>query len=174
MCHDRCSLNLVGRAAGSRSGVLLRGRFLGGGLLGGRGLLGSGVRLRSCGLLGRGVLRDGRGLRLGSRGRFGLRRGVLLRRGLLGFADRGDAQQRQRLAVTVATAIVVQAALLEDDDLFAAGLRDDLGRDGEALGEDRKSTSELQSLMRISYAVFCLKKKKTKLTDDRNTRTILE
>src|SRR3546814_1647206 len=25
---------------------------------------------------------------------------------------------------------------------------------------DRKSTSELQSLMRISYAVFCLKKKK--------------
>ena len=26
------------------------------------------------------------------------------------------------------------AALLEDDDLFAAGLRDDLGRDGEALG----------------------------------------
>src|SRR3546814_1738123 len=26
-------------------------------------------------------------------------------------------------------------------------------------GEDRKSTSELQSLMRISYAVFCLKKK---------------
>src|SRR3546814_4718973 len=26
---------------------------------------------------------------------------------------------------------------------------------------DRKSTSELQSLMRISYAVFCLKKKKT-------------
>src|SRR3546814_5737750 len=26
-------------------------------------------------------------------------------------------------------------------------------------------TSELQSLMRISYAVFCLKKKKTKYTD---------
>src|SRR3546814_6022924 len=143
MCHDRCSLNLVGRAAGSRSGVLLRGRFLGGGLLGGRGLLGSGVRLRSCGLLGRGVLRDGRGLRLGSRGRFGLRRGVLLRRGLLGFADRGDAQQRQRLAVTVATAIVVPAALLEDD-------------------RSEEHTSELQSLMRISYAVFCLKKKTQK------------
>src|SRR3546814_1561761 len=30
-----------------------------------------------------------------------------------------------------------------------------------APGADRKSTSELQSLMRISYAVFCLKKKKT-------------
>src|SRR3546814_3885640 len=26
-------------------------------------------------------------------------------------------------------------------------------------------TSELQSLMRISYAVFCLKKKKTKITE---------
>src|SRR3546814_9694073 len=32
-------------------------------------------------------------------------------------------------------------------------------------------TSELQSLMRISYAVFCLKKKKTKKTDQHNSRT---
>src|SRR3546814_1374530 len=35
-----------------------------------------------------------------------------------------------------------------------------------ALGGDHRSeehTSELQSLMRISYAVFCLKKKKTKV-----------
>src|SRR3546814_3630412 len=30
-------------------------------------------------------------------------------------------------------------------------------------------TSELQSLMRISYAVFCLKKKKTTTTDHENT-----
>src|SRR3546814_10401247 len=29
-------------------------------------------------------------------------------------------------------------------------------------------TSELQSLMRISYAVFCLKKKKTKITQECN------
>src|SRR3546814_5450848 len=29
-------------------------------------------------------------------------------------------------------------------------------------------TSELQSLMRISYAVFCLKKKKTKVQSDSN------
>src|SRR3546814_3285187 len=36
--------------------------------------------------------------------------------------------------------------------------------DAESDGEDMRSeehTSELQSLMRISYAVFCLKKKKT-------------
>src|SRR3546814_6059415 len=34
-------------------------------------------------------------------------------------------------------------------------------------------TSELQSLMRISYAVFCLKKKKTQIsTTDKNTMNI--
>src|SRR3546814_10813102 len=32
-----------------------------------------------------------------------------------------------------------------------------------ALGRSEEHTSELQSLMRISYAVFCLKKKKTRL-----------
>src|SRR3546814_1622929 len=31
----------------------------------------------------------------------------------------------------------------------------------QALGRSEEHTSELQSLMRISYAVFCLKKKKT-------------
>src|SRR3546814_5865902 len=31
-------------------------------------------------------------------------------------------------------------------------------------GRSEEHTSELQSLMRISYAVFCLKKKKTKYT----------
>src|SRR3546814_8270935 len=32
----------------------------------------------------------------------------------------------------------------------------------ESLGRSEEHTSELQSLMRISYAVFCLKKKKEK------------
>src|SRR3546814_18443982 len=32
----------------------------------------------------------------------------------------------------------------------------------EGVGRSEEHTSELQSLMRISYAVFCLKKKKTK------------
>src|SRR3546814_1472876 len=49
----------------------------------------------------------------------------------------------------------------ENDDL--AALCEDLGvryvRIGSARSEEH--TSELQSLMRISYAVFCLKKKKT-------------
>src|SRR3546814_6990222 len=33
-------------------------------------------------------------------------------------------------------------------------------------------TSELQSLMRISYAVFCLKKKKTKLVNKSKDKTL--
>src|SRR3546814_2109874 len=33
-------------------------------------------------------------------------------------------------------------------------------RSGEGLARSEEHTSELQSLMRISYAVFCLKKKK--------------
>src|SRR3546814_4812019 len=46
-----------------------------------------------------------------------------------------------------------------------------LGRHRAALrGEDVRSeehTSELQSLMRISYAVFCLNKKKSKQSNDK-------
>src|SRR3546814_5323366 len=38
-------------------------------------------------------------------------------------------------------------------------LREDSGS-SEAIGRSEEHTSELQSLMRISYAVFCLKKKK--------------
>src|SRR3546814_2623688 len=34
------------------------------------------------------------------------------------------------------------------------------GQQGGRVGESEEHTSELQSLMRISYAVFCLKKKK--------------
>src|SRR3546814_4484043 len=35
-------------------------------------------------------------------------------------------------------------------------------------GRSEEHTSELQSLMRISYAVFCLKKKKNKKTNTQN------
>src|SRR3546814_6809837 len=37
-------------------------------------------------------------------------------------------------------------------------------RDAAPAGRSEEHTSELQSLMRISYAVFCLKKKKKKTT----------
>src|SRR3546814_4343347 len=53
----------------------------------------------------------------------------------------------------------------------ARGLEGEVGR--QSLRRDRgerseEHTSELQSLMRISYAVFCLKKKKTNTTDNTN------
>src|SRR3546814_3705695 len=37
-----------------------------------------------------------------------------------------------------------------------------VGRSGGCVDRSEEHTSELQSLMRISYAVFCLKKKKSK------------
>src|SRR3546814_1646673 len=50
---------------------------------------------------------------------------------------------------------VYQAALGAPHLIVIGGLRDDGSRSEE-------HTSELQSLMRISYAVFCLKKKKVR------------
>src|SRR3546814_1985416 len=40
---------------------------------------------------------------------------------------------------------------------------------GHSLGRSEEHTSELQSLMRISYAVFCLKKKKKKKSQHINS-----
>src|SRR3546814_19741118 len=48
----------------------------------------------------------------------------------------------------------------QPDDALVGILRDRAGRAGRSRSEEH--TSELQSLMCISYAVFCLKKKKTK------------
>src|SRR3546814_3815109 len=58
---------------------------------------------------------------------------------------------------------------LDDTEGFAAQCRQgkELGFDGKTLIHPKRSeehTSELQSLMRISYAVFCLKKKTHKPT----------
>src|SRR3546814_8138764 len=46
---------------------------------------------------------------------------------------------------------------------YVAGINHYLARTG-AHARSEEHTSELQSLMRISYAVFCLKKKKQKTT----------
>src|SRR3546814_9403431 len=63
-----------------------------------------------------------------------------------------------------ATRPALQAASLIEhgDDVH----RTELGQAGPVEERSEEHTSELQSLMRISYAVFCLKKKKTQ-----NTRT---
>src|SRR3546814_10346848 len=50
-----------------------------------------------------------------------------------------------------------------------------LGQGGPiTLPRSEEHTSELQSLMRISYAVFCLKKKNNKKNNTRDTHTITE
>src|SRR5262245_50928650 len=102
--------------------------------------------------LGGGLLR--RGLRLGRRLlrrrlcfsllrfrlllgllRLRLRRGLLfrfqrgLRRLLAVGQDLGDAERSQKLAMTLLAAVIRAPLLLEDDDLVAPPLRDDLGRD---------------------------------------------
>src|SRR3546814_3785401 len=70
-------------------------------------------------------------------------------------------------------ALAQRLRLLRQQLLDARGVVEDVGQLGARLRHDGRQvveieerseehTSELQSLMRISYAVFCLKKKKTK------------
>src|SRR3546814_3942858 len=73
-------------------------------------------------------------------------------------------QVRKRRRADLAAVRLVGAVADQIDAEFALRA---LGRDAnlarrdvEALGRSEEHTSELQSLMRISYAVFCLKKKK--------------
>src|SRR3546814_3647596 len=81
---------------------------------------------------------------------------VLAEAGLLveqELVDRMTARQRRAQGVNEIAADPRQRAL-DDGRVVVAGLAPPLPRSEE-------HTSELQSLMRISYAVFCLKKKKT-------------
>src|SRR3546814_2644934 len=59
---------------------------------------------------------------------------------------------------------VMDRLIATDEEIAAAQEQQNI----EALFKDRSEehTSELQSLMRISYAVFCLKKKKNKNTQE--------
>src|SRR3546814_2062983 len=74
---------------------------------------------------------------------------------------RGEAGEQVRMRRDHAQAVGA-------DDAQAAGARNRrkfgvvrAGARAHAAGRSEEHTSELQSLMRISYAVFCLKKKKT-------------
>src|SRR3546814_4790880 len=80
---------------------------------------------------------------------------VLLILTLLGIASLRGGIMQERMAANIATrsmSFQVAEAGLRQAELIA--------RDG-TVTRSEEHTSELQSLMRISYAVFCLKKKKT-------------
>src|SRR3546814_7729045 len=68
----------------------------------------------------------------------------------------------QQFAVTIASATVFSllTSLTLSPALAALLLKPH--QDGHHADRSEEHTSELQSLMRISYAVFCLKKKKTR------------
>src|SRR3546814_6359258 len=73
--------------------------------------------------------------------------------------DRGRGARDPRHAVMLGNPVAFIAERL--------GMAGEIGGVGEGLRDRAKSeehTSELQSLMRISYAVFCLKKKKQQTT----------
>src|SRR3546814_4387501 len=70
------------------------------------------------------------------------------RRGESGDGRRG----RARIVAILLAELVVDGA---------GAVLQHLGEATDGLGRSEEHTSELQSLMRISYAVFCLKKKKT-------------
>src|SRR3546814_2694300 len=77
--------------------------------------------------------------------------------------------------------ILVRRGTLKVGDIFVCGaesgrvraLIDDQGKQVKTAGPSRSEehTSELQSLMRISYAVFCLKKKKASTTNNHQTHS---
>src|SRR3546814_10847812 len=67
------------------------------------------------------------------------------------------------------------AALVERGLLIASQEVDKavLGAQGAGATRSEEHTSELQSLMRISYAVFCLKKKITKYDKQTDTKRVM-
>src|SRR3546814_7335570 len=79
--------------------------------------------------------------------------------------DNASLQQRRQAAIPrgVATAMPIFAARAENAELWDADGRRHVDFAGgiAVLNRSEEHTSELQSLMRISYAVFCLKKKNT-------------
>src|SRR3546814_4489623 len=86
----------------------------------------------------------------------GQNRRLELAEALLGHApaDAGDDVAAQRDVALHLLAAQIEKAVAQPDLLAVILLGVDLERRSE------EHTSELQSLMRISYAVFCLKKKK--------------
>src|SRR3546814_9701458 len=78
-------------------------------------------------------------------------------------ADRGF-EPRHQFGVFGEEGLGILAALADADRVIAepgARFLDQPGLDAEIEDRSEEHTSELQSLMRISYAVFCLQKQKS-------------
>src|SRR3546814_2685313 len=89
----------------------------------------------------------------------------MIMRGHILEVDHGDAYNN-------AVATCTERTIISHRDIFAArvegtlaqpGVASELGWKAQAACRSEEHTSELQSLMRISYAVFCLKKKKKQI-----------
>src|SRR3546814_3676738 len=87
--------------------------------------------------------------------------------------DLGGLAQQMALAENLLVGLGFEGGRIglietDDPDQFGAALAALSSREGPSgasyLPRSEEHTSELQSLMRISYAVFCLKKKNTKQT----------
>src|SRR3546814_6531862 len=92
-----------------------------------------------------------------------------------GRTELGEVGQDRHLDRGLEAAVVVERAHRLGEDHVGAGLdigRRALDRRVDALrrgGRSEEHTSELQSLMRTSYAVFCLKKKNIKQEETTDT-----
>src|SRR3546814_7052967 len=67
----------------------------------------------------------------------------------------------RRLSTAMQVMICVPGKCSATQRSFCASAQFPRGQPVRMIGRSEEHTSELQSLMRISYAVFCLKKKKT-------------
>src|SRR3546814_10454473 len=80
------------------------------------------------------------------------------------FATRSVWMAARQVEMTVLQDFRIAGRPEQREDRGVGGERDKPSRETHLSGPSERSeehTSELQSLMRISYAVFCLKKKKT-------------
>src|SRR3546814_5469213 len=77
-----------------------------------------------------------------------------------GRFESGDDIGEQLVLAPTDLVAQLQLLLLEPGELELVGNRRRGERDDRGVERSEEHTSELQSLMRISYAVFCLKKKK--------------
>src|SRR3546814_5601630 len=106
----------------------------------------------------------------------------------IGFAARRSAEQQRHLAIgdrllrqividndgvhaVVAEKLAHGAAGIGREELERSRFRCGGGNDDRIFHRSEEHTSELQSLMRISYAVFCLKKKTKKSQTNINKKS---